>query len=87
MQVKSGVIFSTGMFASYSCFAIFRPHAFRNAATLVKGLTANGICAEYSLSIHKGFLEYLGHVMRKESLENLTLTGRIDGKKSRGIPR
>ena len=25
--------------------------------------------------------------MRKESLENLTLTGRMDGKKSRGRPR
>ena len=38
-------------------------------------------------TIRKRQLEFLGHVMRKESVENLTLTGRIEGKKSRGRPR
>ena len=38
-------------------------------------------------SVRKRLLEFLGHVMRKESLENLTLTGHIEGKKSRGRPR
>ncbi len=38
-------------------------------------------------TVRKRQLEFLGHVMRKESLENLTLTGRIEGKKSRGGPR
>ena len=37
-------------------------------------------------TVRKRQLEFLGHVMRKESLENLTLTGRIEGKKSRGRP-
>ena len=30
---------------------------------------------------------YLGHVMRKESLENFTLTGRVAGEKRKGRPR
>ena len=29
----------------------------------------------------------MGHIMRKESLEELTLTGRIQGSKGRGRPR
>jgi hypothetical protein len=32
-------------------------------------------------------LKFLGHVMRKEGLENLILTGHIEGKKSRGRQR
>ena len=38
-------------------------------------------------TVRRRQLEFLGHVMRKERLENLTLTGCIDGKKSRGRPR
>ena len=38
-------------------------------------------------TVRRQQLEFLGQVMRKESLENLTLTGRIDGKRSRGRPR
>lgn len=32
-------------------------------------------------------LKFLGHVMRKEGMENLTLTGRIEGMRSRGRQR
>ena len=32
-------------------------------------------------------LEYLGHIMRKNWLEELILTGSVDGKKSRGRQR
>ena len=38
-------------------------------------------------TIRKRQLEFLGHVMRKESVENLTLTGLTEGKKNRGRPR
>lgn len=31
--------------------------------------------------------EFLGHVMRREALENLSLTGKIEGKRGRGRPR
>ena len=35
--------------------------------------------------VRKKQLEFLGHVMRKEGLEdNVTLTGKIEGKRSRG---
>ena len=34
--------------------------------------------------IRKRQLEFLGHVMRKEKLENLTVTGKIEGTRSRG---
>ena len=30
---------------------------------------------------------FLGHIMRQQGLENLSLTGKIEGKKSRGRPR
>ena len=32
-------------------------------------------------------MEFLGHVMRREALENLAITGRIEGKRSRGRQR
>ncbi len=35
-------------------------------------------------AIRKRQLEFLGHVMRKEELENLSVTGKISGKRSRG---
>ena len=38
-------------------------------------------------SIRKRQLQFLEHIMRKERLENLTLTGRIEGKRSRGRQR
>ena len=38
-------------------------------------------------TVRKRQLEFLGHVMREESLENLALTERTEGKKSRGRPR
>ena len=37
--------------------------------------------------IRKRQLQFLEHVMRKEGLENLAITGRIDGTGSRGRPR
>ncbi len=38
-------------------------------------------------AIRKGQMEFLGHVMRKGGLENLSLTGRIQGKRARGRQR
>jgi len=38
-------------------------------------------------NIRKRQLEFLGHVMRKEELEHLSMTGKIDGKRSRGRQR
>jgi ribosomal 50S subunit-associated protein YjgA (DUF615 family) len=38
-------------------------------------------------TIRKRQLEFLGHVMRKEGLENLSVTGKICGKRSRGRQR
>ena len=32
-------------------------------------------------------MEFLGHEMRREALENLALTGRIEGRRSRGRQR
>ena len=32
-------------------------------------------------------LSFLGHIMRKEKIEHLVVTGKIEGKKSRGRPR
>ena len=32
-------------------------------------------------------LEFLGHVMRQEALENLAITGKIEGRRSRGRQR
>ena len=32
-------------------------------------------------------MEFTGHVLRKKEMECLLLTGKIDGKKSRGRPR
>ena len=37
--------------------------------------------------IRKRQLEFLGHIMRKEKLENLTVTGKIEEKRSRGRQR
>ena len=36
------------------------------------------------LEIRTKQMRFLGHVMRKDALENLTLTGKIEGKRSRG---
>ena len=36
------------------------------------------------LEIRKKQMRFLGHLMRKDSLENLALTGKIEGKRSRG---
>ena len=37
--------------------------------------------------VRKQQLEFLGHVMRKNSLENIIVTGKIEGKRSRGRRR
>ena len=39
------------------------------------------------LDIRKRQLKFLGHIMRKEGLENLILTGRIEGGRDRGKQR
>ena len=45
-------------------------------------------CDRFLLStIRKNQLSFLGHVMRKEGLEELALTGMINGKRGRGRPR
>ena len=38
-------------------------------------------------SIRDKQLQFLGHIIRKDSIENLALTGKIDGKRSRGRRR
>ena len=38
-------------------------------------------------NIRKRQLLFLGHVIRKEGLEELVLSGKVDGKKGRGRPR
>jgi len=38
-------------------------------------------------TIRKRQLEFLGHVIRKKEMEHLTLTGKIEGKRSRGRQR
>ena len=35
--------------------------------------------------IRRRQLELLGHIMRKEKLESLNVTGKIEGKRSRGL--
>ena len=42
---------------------------------------------ELMKNIQKRQLGFLGHVLRREELENLSLTGRIDGQRGRGRPR
>ena len=42
---------------------------------------------ELMKNIRKRQLGFLGHVLRREELENLSLTGRIDGQRGRGRPR
>ena len=37
--------------------------------------------------IRKRQLEFLGHIMREEKLEDLTVTGKMEGKRSRGRQR
>lgn len=39
------------------------------------------------LNIRKRQLKILGHIMRKEGLENLILTGHTEGKRDSGIQR
>ena len=41
----------------------------------------------FTQTIRKRQLKFLGHVMRKEGLENLVLTGKIEGSRGRGRPR
>ena len=37
--------------------------------------------------IRAGQMSFLGHIMRKHSLENIVVTGKIEGERSRGRPR
>ena len=37
--------------------------------------------------IRAGQMSFLGHIMRKHGLENIVVTGKIEGKRSRGRPR
>src|ERR1041385_1911783 len=39
---------------------------------------------ELVINIRKRQLKFLGHIMRKEDLEEIIVTGKIDGKRSRG---
>ena len=42
---------------------------------------------ELMKNIRKRQLGFLGHVLRREEIENLSLTGKIDGLRGRGRPR
>ena len=46
-----------------------------------------GVDRKLMQDIRSRQMKFLGHVMRKEGLENLALTGKIDGKRSRGRRR
>ena len=37
--------------------------------------------------IRAGQMSFLGHIMRKHGLENIVVTGKIEGERSRGRPR
>ena len=38
-------------------------------------------------TIRRRQLKFLGHVMRQQNMENLVMTGKIEGRRSRGRPR
>ena len=46
-----------------------------------------GMRRELLITIRRRQLGFLGHVLRREGLENLSLTGRIAGSRGRGRPR
>ena len=46
-----------------------------------------GAKRELVSSVRKRQMRFLGHVMRQQELENLSLTGKIEGKRPRGRPR
>ena len=47
-------------------------------------LQRTGTGMKLILEIRTKQMRFLGHVMRKDGLENLVLTGKIEGKRSRG---
>ena len=50
-------------------------------------LTRAGTKRELMMTIRQRQLRFLGHVMRKNELENVVLTGKIEGTRNRGRKR
>ena len=50
-------------------------------------LTIANIKCELLQTIKKRKMTFLGHVMRRNSIENLSLTGKVEGKRARGRQR
>ena len=54
-----------------------------NYAVLRRGRTERKLMNR----IRAGQMSFLGHIMRKHGLENIVVTGKIEGERSRGRPR
>ena len=55
--------------------------------TNVEVMTAAGVQRELMKTIQQQQLNFLGHVMRRHGLENLAVTGKVDGRRGRGRQR
>ena len=53
----------------------------------VEVLKRAGVKRRLMKVIRKKQMQFLGHVMRCEGMENLVLTGKLEGKRSRGRQR
>ena len=81
-----GFIFFFGMFPHLyvgRCFGLAgRPIA------LISQVLRRGRTERKSMNrIRAGQMSFLGHIMRKHRLENIVVTGKIEGERSRGRPR
>lgn len=61
--------------------------SYKDKITNVEVLKRTGVKRELISSITSRQLKFLGHVIRKEGTESVSLQGRIKGKRSRGRPR
>jgi len=50
-------------------------------------MIAAGVQHELMKTIRQWQLNFLGHVMRRHGLENLAVTGKVDGRRGRGRQR
>jgi len=53
----------------------------------VEVMTAAGVQCELMKTVRQWQLKFLGHVMRRHGLENLAVTGKLDGRRGRGHQR
>ena len=55
--------------------------------TAVPAKTNHGMHTKLMNRIRAGQMSFLGHIMRKHGLENIVVTGKIEGERRRGRPR